>query len=357
MNLDFELYRDISEVMEILSWGYEGRHLVCRGRLKVRPSEAARAIAPRLKKYGLTAFFQAEEEGVLLKLLPLRVKTHKSRPLLHLALFLATIVSTLMAWAWMNEHSLKDIAASPGVLWEGVPFSFSLLVILGFHELGHYLVSRRYGLKVSLPYFIPFPNILGTMGAVIIGRSPFPDRKSLFDVGAAGPFISFVLSIAALQIGLRSSELIKPVFTPRTFLIGGSLLYNYICSLHFPDIPPGYTYSITPMMFAGWVGLFVTALNLLPMGQLDGGHISYALFGRFHSRVGKAVMGLLILIGLVFNSPLWFIIVAFVALTAGRHGPPIDDITPLTPLRIILAFVAFLILVACFTPVPLRVLY
>lgn len=357
MNPDLELFRDITGVMDVESWGYEGAHLVCRGDLKIPAGEAIRVIGSRIRSYSLTPFLQAEGGVAVLRLVPATVKSHKTRPLLHIALFLLTVVSTLVAWALVNDRSIGDIMNHPRVLKEGIPFSFSLLVILGFHELSHYVASKKHGLKVSLPYFIPFPNILGTMGAVIIGRSPFPDRKSLFDVGVAGPFAGFVLSVIALMIGLRSSEIIKPVITPRTFLIGGSFLFNYICGLHFPDIPYGYTYSITPMMFAGWVGMFVTALNLLPMGQLDGGHISYALFGRFHSLISKMTMGVLIFVGVVFYSPLWLVIVVFVALSAARHTPPLDDITPLDPPRVILSFFALLILFVCFIPVPLRALY
>lgn len=350
---EWALFHNVSEIMEVRSWGYEGPYLCFRGPLKMPAEEASRSITLKIKEYGLVPFLQSDAGGVVLKFVPARKEKHKTRPGLHIALFLITVVTTLFAWVWINDNSLKDIIAHPGVLAKGIPFSFTLLVILGLHELSHYAVSKKYGLTVSLPYFIPFPNILGTMGAIIVSRSPFHDRKSLFDVGIAGPLASFFLSIIALIVGLQSSEIIRPVITSKTFLIGGSLLYNFICRLHFPNIPYGYTYSITPMMFAGWVGIFVTALNLIPMGQLDGGHISYALFGRRHGLITKVAMVVLLLIGIYYRSHLWIIIVLLITLLGHRHMPPLNDITPLNPGRIVLAGFAFLILVLCFIPVPI----
>ena len=352
-SLDWRLYNDVSGIMNIRSWGYEGSFLCFHGRLKIPSAEAFRLILARAQGYDLLPFLESERGDVLLKLTPSRIKKRKDKPLIHLALFLITVASTLIAWAWVDEYSLKEIISCPGVLLNGIPFSVSLLVILGLHELSHYAVSRRYGIKVSLPYFIPFPNILGTMGAVIVGRSPFPDRKSLFDVGIAGPLASFILSLIVLAIGLQSSQIIRPVFTSRTILIGSSFLYDLICRLKFPHVPYGYTYSITPMMFAGWVGLFVTALNLLPMGQLDGGHISYAIFGRKHTMITKWMMGVLAVFGLLFSSPFWIFIAVLIAILGTRHNPPLDDVTPLNPARVCLAVVAFLILVSCFIPVPI----
>lgn len=352
------LIRNLAEVLEIGDRGRQDGYLTFRGNLRMPPSRAIRRLTTIAGGYGLTPFLSRDSNGegtVLLRLAPVKKKRVRERPLLHLALLIATFFTTLIAWSWVNENSFSEILRRPLILAEGLAFSISLLVILGLHELSHYLVSRMHGIRVSLPYFIPFPNILGTMGAVIVGRSAFLDRKSLFDVGIAGPLASFFLSVLALVIGLQSSEIIRPVITSRTILIGESLLYHYIARLHFPSIPSGYTYSVTPMMFAGWVGLFVTALNLLPMGQLDGGHISYALFGKKHGTITLAVMAFLVLVGLVFQSPIWLLIGILTLILGRGHAPPLDDITPLNPARKLLGVLALLILLSCFTPVPLRI--
>jgi len=353
---DWELYNDVSGIMEIRDWGYKEGFLCFHGRLKVPSAQAFRLIYSRAKLYGLLPYLASDREGVILKLTPARMKKRKDKILIQIALFVLTVMSTLIAWAWVDEYTLKEIISRPGVLLKGIPFTVSLLIILGLHELSHYAVSLRYGIKVSLPYFIPFPNILGTMGAVIVGRSPFPDRKSLFDVGIAGPLASFILSLIVLIIGLQGSKIVPPVITSRTFFIGSSLLYDFICWIKFPHIPYGYTYSITPMMFAGWVGFFVTALNLLPIGQLDGGHISYALFGRYHKLITRFVIVLLVIFGVLYFSPIWIVIGLFVLVMGATHGPPLDDITPLNPGRIWLAVSALIILIICFIPVPIQMI-
>ncbi|MFH1037930.1 MAG: site-2 protease family protein [PVC group bacterium] len=355
---DWALFTDVSEVMEIASWGHEGAALCFRGRLKVRASEASRLLAARAREYGLRPFLQREGEGAVFRFVPVGRARPEGRKIVHLLLFLATLLSTLLVGALMTGPEPKDILSRPLLILKGVPFSFTLLLILGFHEFSHYFVSRRYGIRTSLPYFIPFPNLLGTMGAVIISRSPFPDRKSLFDVGIAGPLASFVLSAGAIFLGFSEIALVRTnalLLRPEPGLyLGDSLLTAALFSLRYHPIPPGYDISLGPISFAGWVGLFVTALNLLPMGQLDGGHISYALCGRRHELITKITVMLLALFGLLFSSPFWIFIAVMIAVLSPRHAPPLEDITPLNPARICLALLAFLILAACFIPVPLR---
>ncbi len=258
----------------------------------------------------------------------------------------------------MAGFSFEDLLAHPLLILKGIPFSFTLLIILGLHEFSHYFVSKKHGIRTSLPYFIPFPNILGTMGAVIITRSPFPNRKSLFDVGIAGPLASFVLSIGAILLGFNEMTLVPAahyLLRPEPGLyLGDSLLTTALFGLRYHQIPVGYEIFLGPLGFAGWVGLFVTALNLLPMGQLDGGHISYALFGRRHKLITGLVMILLVAFGLLFSSPIWLFIALLIVILGRRHAPPLDDITPLNPARVWLAVFAFLILVSCFIPVPIR---
>ncbi|MEA1929073.1 MAG: site-2 protease family protein, partial [Candidatus Auribacterota bacterium] len=194
--------------------------------------------------------------------------------------------------------------------------------------------------------------------AVIISRSPFIDRKSLFDVGIAGPLASFFLSIVAIIVGFSGMRLVRIhslFLRPEPGLyLGDSLLTKFLFSLRYHPIPTGYDINLGPIGFAGWVGLFVTGLNLLPMGQLDGGHISYALFGRYHKFITRLMMALLVLFGILYSSPFWIVIGILVLFLGSRHGPPLDDITPLNPGRIWLAVVTFIILIICFIPIPIR---
>jgi membrane-associated protease RseP (regulator of RpoE activity) len=357
---DWDLFRHVSEVMEVGGWGHEGPFLVFRGELKMSPEATFDLIRPKAAASGLLPFLGSDAKGRYLKFATSGKKRSPSRPAIQLLLLLITVFTTLIAGTLMEGVSPGALLDRPRLLFRGVPFSFTLLIILGLHELSHYVVSRKNGIRASLPYFIPFPNILGTMGALIVSRSPFPNRKSLFDVGVAGPLASFILSVAAILVGLKEVNLIK--FSPESlppgqgiFYFGDSLLTKFLFSLRYPTIPPGYDVTLGPVAFAGWVGLFVTALNLIPMGQLDGGHISYALFGHRHALITRISMGALILVGIVFQSPLWIVIVLLITFLGRRHTPPLNDLTPLDRPRVIIAGLAFLILVLCFIPVPIQI--
>ena len=200
---------------------------------------------------------------------------------LHVALFAATFGTTTAAGAWQTG---VDLLLNPQDITTGLPFSITLMSILLVHEMGHYLTSSYYGVQATLPYFIPGPPFLGTFGAFIKMQSQMPDRKSLFDIGAAGPLAGLALSIPAVIIGLHLEP--PPETGPEIFL-GPSFLFMFLVKMAFGSLPEG-GFSLHPIAAAGWVGLFVTAMNLLPAGQLDGGHVMYALFGRSEERrVGK----------------------------------------------------------------------
>ena len=184
------------------------------------------------------------------------------RTIIHLVLFILTLLST-----WLTG---------------GLGYSIPIMLILLGHELGHYFMSRRHGMRATLPFFLPFPfSAFGTLGAVIRMESTIPSRKALFDTGAAGPLISFCLSIPAIVVGLRLSEAV-PVSQLRegTIRLADPLLFSLIQRFVIGQVPENYDVILHPIGYAGWVGLFVTALNLLPVGQLDGGHIAYAFFGK-----------------------------------------------------------------------------
>jgi membrane-associated protease RseP (regulator of RpoE activity) len=275
---------------------------------------------------------------------------------LHAGLFFATLLTTLLVGAWMNgAQPLSD----PWALLQGVPFSASLLLILGFHELGHYFTARAYGVQVSLPYFVPLPlPPMGTMGAIIRMRSPIPNRKVLFDVGIAGPLAGLVLAVPILVIGLRLSAVRATSdlgTTEGALSLGTSLAFEFLQWLVKGRIPEGHDVFLHPVALAGWLGFFVTALNLMPLSQLDGGHIAYAVLGREYRRIVWLFLGVLVALFAISRWPGWLVWVALAVGLGLRHPPPLDDLTPLDPSRRALALIALVLLVVLITPLPFAV--
>lgn len=295
------------------------------------------------------------------------------RPWLHALLFLATVATTTLSGLFLF-----------GSFFSGCLYSVSVLTILGVHELGHYFASRRWGVRATLPYFIPFPPTpyvlsFGTMGAVIKMRSPIPNRNALVDIGAAGPIAGFVVAVIALAVGLSLSE-VRTFEAPGGLIFspdGESLLSSWMISLTLGKFPPGTLLSIHPIALAGWLGLFITVLNLLPIGQLDGGHIVYALFGRRHTLIANAATAFLVLLCLAgppygwlnllrvsdFQAGLrvwamsrwlgWIFFAVLVRTVLGiQHPPPMDAETPLKPSRRVIGYISLAIFVLCFIPVP-----
>jgi membrane-associated protease RseP (regulator of RpoE activity) len=219
--------------------------------------------------------------------------------------------------------------------------------------MGHFAMSRRHGVPASLPYFLPVPiPPFGTFGAIIKMKGRMRSRRALFDIGVAGPLMGLFITLPAIIIGLLLS---KPVLLAQTqdnlFHLGDSLLFVLVEKAVLGDLPEGYDLVLHPIAYAGWVGLFVTALNLLPVGQLDGGHITYALFGR----KSKIIFGLTIMLwmGISFFFYVgWTLMIVLVLLFGFRHPPPLDDVTPLDLKRKILGGVVFSLFILSFTPVP-----
>lgn len=287
-----------------------------------------------------------------------------ARPLLALTLFTLTCLSTLFAGAL--HAGAVELSWPPTWLLSGGPFAGTLLAILGVHELGHYVTARRYGAAVSLPYFIPAPPPFpfGTLGAVIRMRSLVADRNALLDIAAAGPLAGLAIAVPALVLGLSWST-VGPAPDGLYIDVGNSVVTGLIRIALFGPLPEGTFVYTHPVADAGWVGLFVTALNLFPVGQLDGGRIAYALFGRRHTAIGRAALAATVTMGAVtwlwnldttWTAGLnWFVWTALVYFLLGvRHGSVLDDWTPLSPGRRRVGRLCLLLFVLLVPPHPLQ---
>jgi membrane-associated protease RseP (regulator of RpoE activity) len=273
------------------------------------------------------------------------------RRLLHLGLLLATVVTTVIAGALQQGVNPLE---TPELLSKGIPFSFTLLLILGAHEMGHYLVSRRHHLDVTLPYFIPappIPFIIGTFGAFIRIRSPIRDKRALLDVGCSGPLIGVLVAIPVILIGLKLSTVTVIGGGEETITLGEPLLFKLLSRLALGPMTPEQDVILHPVAFAGWIGLLVTALNLLPVGQLDGGHVAYALFPEYHRYISLGVLGLLVVCGVVFWSGwlLWAVLLVFLG---WRHPPPYEFWVPLDRRRRALGIITIVVFGLTFSPAP-----
>jgi membrane-associated protease RseP (regulator of RpoE activity) len=250
-----------------------------------------------------------------------------------------------------------DPFADPAALLEGVPFSFSLLLILLAHEFSHYFTSRRHGVRASPPLFIPGPPLAGTFGALIRLESPIPDRRSLLEIGVAGPLAGFLVALPLAVVGLnlshvavRAAAAVEPTGGGVGIGLGGSLLFALLERLVLGNLPPEAALVLHPVAFAAWIGCFVTAINLLPVGQLDGGHVLYALAGP--RQVGISRAALLVLAPLGFLWWGWFLWGGLLLLLGPRHPPVLAETSPLGARERSLGVLAGLLLVLTLAPAP-----
>ncbi len=300
-------------------------------------------------------------------------------PALNVALFVATVATTPV-----GGGTIALPPGSPGttaaVLRAGIPYASSLIAILLCHEMGHYLMARVYGVDTTLPFFIPVPFGVGTFGAVIRIRSAMPSRRAVLDIGAAGPIAGFLVALPLLAWGLAHSEVravgdlasvTSNVGSPWAILralahgeplrtgqgafqlMGDSALTWAVGRLVAGPVPPGYDLFLHPTAFAAWIGLFVTTLNLIPVGQLDGGHVLYALLGQRRARVASGLVSAALLACGFFFSWTWFVWWALTRFVVGLRHPAALEEEPLDPSRRAVAVLSLLLFLATFIPVPI----
>ena len=298
-------------------------------------------------------------------------------PIWNVVLLVLTCVTTLLAGTMFAGSPTFDAfrRSTAPLEWvlSGVPFAATLLGILVVHEFGHYFMARARGASVSLPYFIPAPPMIfmaGTLGAIIRMRSAVRDRNALFDIAAAGPLAGLVVALPAALLGLAWSSLVPVNPNMHMVMFGESLLTRAIVWLRFGAIPEGMLVFTHPMADAAWFGFLVTALNLLPAGQLDGGRIGYALFPSHHRTLGRLTAGALIVLGLIVSAMSylakpdwmslipgvnWIVLALLIRHVLGYgHGPLLDASAPLSPGRRALGLACFVLLVLMLPPVLIR---
>ena len=271
--------------------------------------------------------------------------------LLAAILFVVTVCTTVTAGALYQG---ANVFANPAELLSGIPFSFSLLLILGTHEMGHYLASRSHGVATTLPMFIPgppLPPMIGTFGAIIKIKSPITSRGALVDIGAAGPLSGFAVSLFVTFAGLRLSTIMPKYVESPNLGLGSSLIFKFLSFITVGPIPPGLDLFLHPIAFAGWIGMFITAMNLLPIGQLDGGHLIYALIGPRHRIFSAAMVACLIILG-IFTWPGWFLWAALISFMGLAHPPVHDQHIPMDRRRKIICAATIIVFILTFTPTP-----
>lgn len=330
-----------------------------RGRFLVDPADCFDELRAVFEAQGFTPTIREEGNGrIALVALPHVFNPPASDWRINLALFVITIVSTLATAAYFYAETAEQATQ----IWRGWPFSLSIMLILGAHELGHYFAARYHKVAVTLPYFIPLPIIspIGTMGAVIRMKAPIKNKRALFDIGVAGPLAGLVFAIPLLIYGLMTSEV--GAMSSIGLLEGNSILYYLAKFAIFGQFLPSETLDVhlNQVAWAAWVGLLVTALNLMPVGQLDGGHLMYSLLGSRARQLFIPVMAVLgaltlasFLVDSTFTWGIWIVLLFFF----GRaHAEPLDDVTPLDPRRRWLGIATVVIFLLIFVPIPFRIL-
>lgn len=321
------------------------------------PKEDIRVIYQKLwiifaeKGYQFSAKYELGEHILMAS----PFKPASERRWINVMLALATIFTTMVMGSFLFG---ADPISDPSLVLKGIPFTIAIMTVLGAHESAHYIVAKKHGMHTSLPYFIPFPSLIGTMGAVIKHRGPIPNRKALFDVGVSGPLVGLFVSIVVTVIGLLQPP-IHQVFSGEPQI---QLALPPLFELITLFIPLQENSTIHPVAFAGWVGMLVTALNLIPAGQLDGGHVLRAMLGEKASYVSRALPFVLLFLGgymtIIQNidGSIWifwgFLLFLFAAM---GHPRPLDDEVKLGKGRMVLGIVTFILGLLCVTLVPFQV--
>ena len=327
-----------------------------RGHLVVDPEQAYALLRERFAEIGYTPLLREQDGYTLVIALPHTFQAKPTSYVVNLILLILTFLTTALMGAIMEQgerlmENPRLFFEQPWLLLTGIPASLTIMSILGVHELAHYFVARRHNLDSSLPYFIPVPFGFGTFGAIIRIRAPWENRKALFDVGIAGPLAGFIVALPLFFIGLLISPAQPPIAGAQT--LGSPLLLKWLEDLVYliRGIPSNHEIYVNAMTFAAWFGLVVTGFNLLPIGQLDGGHVAYAMLGRWAGALGLFVLFTLFVLGAVMWSG-WFVWGAFILFSGWQHPAPLNTLAPLGKKRLAIGILVWALTLLLFTPNP-----
>jgi len=355
------LRRAVAEVFLIEAEQFHplpGISAVFTGRLLLDSEDAYAQLDERLAALNYTAAFREQGGVQQVQIMSGRINPPPRAWWPNLVLFILTVLSLLYVGAGiaLGDALLTDPNRQLTEIWRGWPYALSIVLILGAHELGHYFAARYHRVPVTLPYFIPLPfGFFGTLGAFIQLRAPMRNRKVLFDVGAAGPLAGLVFAIPILLIGLATAE-VRPLPTGEPYLLeGNSILYALAKVVTYGRFLPDGRVDVflNQLAQAGWTGLFVTGLNLIPIGQLDGGHVLFTLLGNRARQLYGPIILIMAALAL-FVSEAWMLWVFLLLLLGRVYATPLDMITPLDGRRRALAVLTLAIFVLVFVPNPLQ---
>jgi hypothetical protein len=350
-----DLLTGVFSISDVTYGAQNGQAVRIRGRFLIPTAEAYARLAPQCRTAGRTLTFRREKQEDVVVILNGVVKPTPNNTWLPILLAILTVPSVVISYIFLWESPSLTWPAIVAGLPRAMLFAGSLLGILLTHELGHYFMARRLGVAVSLPFLVPFPlSPFGTLGAVIRMKDIPPSRKALLLIGAAGPVAGLCVTIPVLLIGLSLSQL---AVTPASgYIIEGNSLFYWVCKfIVFGRWLPSANLDvfIHPMAFAGWAGLLVTAMNLVPAGQLDGGHISYALLGHNARYVMWGMLVILVVLGIWWQG--WWLWAVLIFIFNRKRPSPLDDVTPLDLHQRIFAIVMLVVFIMLFTPLPMTV--
>jgi len=348
----------VQDLFEIGAVFRQGNHLVFSLFFRYERDRSLRLLKDRLETAGYEYKLREGDSELLLSIDP----TPQMRvPWLNVLFFVLTLLTVYFVPVFLRYGALAE--GSGGMFRRtfealgagaGLEFTVALMSILFVHEMGHFIASRRRNIVTSWPYFIPAPNLFGTFGAIIKSKSPFWNRRDLIEVGAAGPVFGWFVAVFWLCYGLLQSDVVAVSAFDNAYIpismTGESILVRLLAPAILGPAQPGYIYSFSEAAFAGWVGLLVTAINMLPIGQLDGGHVLYGLIRRRQHVLGKLATAGLIVFG--FQSAVWWLFAGFGLYFGMSHPPTLDDSRPPSRVAKTMGFAALVILVISFAPAP-----
>jgi Zn-dependent protease len=338
----------VASIMSVTGYTVESSGVIrLRGRLVAPPETAYRPMRANVERLGYTPFLK-EDKGQAgayeLDMIPGVPPRNKPDVRVNILLYIATLISVVFSYAALGGTNNLDLSS-------GLMFGLTLMTILTAHEMGHYVVGKLRGAPVTLPYFLPLPLIspFGTLGAVIVQREPFEDRRTLLEIGLAGPLAGFVVALPFMLVGLALSK-VQPMPAGGTGF-GDSLLSEFMKTIQLGKYISSSGMIEHPIYIAAWFGLLVTGINLIPAGQLDGGHVAYALLGEKAKYLSYAMIALFLVLAITVSESWmwWSVMMLFFGL---NHPPALNQAVKLQPIHIALAIIALLVLVLVFMPMP-----